>query len=516
MKKIKTQQNKNILILSTCIIIYIVFFFTLSVLRYKSFFSYEWEDQAEVNTLVWNIAHGNFFNHIKALSQSPDFFIHIMPIYFFLGILYHLAPHIYTTFFLISFTLAISSIPIFQISAQILKNKKAALLLALGYLFYAPKNALIFLDGDPSILAIPFLLFAFSSVLKGKGGHFIFWSVLTMLCKTETPMYIAFLILYLFLRRKKFNKIKSKTYIQVGFVSIFMLFLNFFLYWIQKSNFCDSCQNEIFLKFSLSQNQIQSFIKIFTPVFGFPLLSPEVLMGIPSIFFIASAENFVYQRAHYISNLIPFIFIGTIFTIQRSYTLMLFLNNRILKGKTKNYDQNKWFIFASILILTGCIFSNFNDNIIGGTYPASFGEIKDRRFISSTNMYDKKFYEMDEEDKIAWKFIRLIPSDPNISVAASGDLLVPLSSRKKILQFLDTQYDYYNVDYILIHNKNMYMGAGHYVWDDERMQRELSALLDSPHWDRIAIQGAFFLFKRKNNNIKNTNQKIKNSHETFR
>jgi len=97
-------------------------------------------------------------------------------------------------------------------------------------------------------------------------------------------------------------------------------------------------------------------------------------------------------------------------------------------------------------------------NIIGGPRSTGWGVIKDTRFMNIKSIYDKRFYVMDEEDKMAWRMINKIPNDPDIAVSASGDLLAPLSSRKKMIEFLDDDYDYYDVDYILIHNRHMYMG----------------------------------------------------------
>jgi len=473
--------------------LYIALFFTLSILRYKAFFSYEWEDLAEINRAYWNLSQGNIVGLFQLMLQDGTYYkIHIAFIMLFVSMIYAFSPHIYTLFFIITFSLAITAVPIYKIGTKLLNNKWIALLLSMAYLFYAPKNTLNFLDGDPSIFVIPFILFAFYAAQVGKRGLFILFSILVMLCRTETPAYITVLALYFVLNWKKFNKISKKTYITIGCISFGLLIFNFNLSAIiSEENMCYACRESSLIgtvwyimthpTFSfLSDAHIQGLLKFTLPVLFAPIFTVEMILGLPSLFMIIAMEDFVYQRAHYMVGLIPVIFIGSIYLVRRVQVQW----------------STKWATYLAAAIFIGCLISNFTNNIIGGPYPQTGGIIEDARFLDATNIYDKRFYVMDAEDKIAWRMINLIPKDPDVAVSASGDLLVPLSSRKKIVEFLDEHYDYHNVDYILIHNKHMYMGAGHYLWDGKRMEDELKQLKISKDWNMLAQEGTFYLFKR--------------------
>ncbi len=506
MKKIICKIDRAFICVIFCIIVYVAIFFTLSVLRYKAFFSYEWEDLAAANHLCWNLSQGhmshyfNFYKHDRL--QIPPFVILISAFYF-------CVPYIYTLFFVVTTSLAIAAIAIYVIAENFLKNKQAAVLLAIAYLLYAPKNSLNFLDGDTSIYTIPLLLFTFYATLVGKKNQFNVCSILVMLCKTETPSYMTLLATYLFIKRRDFNKIDSRVYLFMGLLSIFFLVGYVILSnKFGKEPICESCTvisdiassltslNPLPLSSYFSHIKIECFFKLFLPVLLFPLFTPEILLGLPSIFLIVNTEDFLFQRAHYISNLVPFIFIGTIFFIKKisaAYPTEEGCHDRKLINIFKKHCPT----ILSLLVFLGCFLSNFAPNIIGGPHRADVYRIADDRFINITNIYDPRFYQMDKADRIAWRMVNMIPKDPLISVAATGDLLPPLSSRKKIIEFLDNQYDYYAVDYILIHNKNMYMGAGQYFWNDEKIKEELTELLNNNAWETLAIEDDFYLFKRK-------------------
>jgi len=489
-----TFQCKTGWMLGLGIGLYIALFFTLSVLRYKAFFSYEWEDLAEVYRVYWNIAKGNIVGWVQFLYQDGSYYkMHIHPIMFLGAVIYFFVPHIYTLFFMVTFSLAVAAVPLYKIAETLLENRWTALAISTAYLLYAPKNSLNFLDGDPSIFVIPLLLCVFYAAIKGKTFWFVVCSVLVMMCRTETPGYISVLILYFLAKRREFSKISLKTYLIIGGISLAMLVFNIYLSeYLSEDSICYACRKPGLMgtvwfmathpTFDfLSEAHVQSLLKIFLPVFFLPVFTAEILLGLPSLFFIVAVDHFVYQRAHYLSALVPALFIGLIYFVKRL--------------QFKYGDK----ISAAVVtvVLTGCLLSNFTSNIIGGPYPVSEGIIEDTRFLNTKNIYDKKFYIMDEEDKIAWRMIKRIPKNPDIAVSASGDLLAPLSSRMRIIEFLDDNYDYYDVDYILIHNRHMYMGAGHYLWDGKRMEDELKQLKISKDWNMLAQEGTFYLFKRE-------------------
>jgi hypothetical protein len=291
---------------------------------------------------------------------------------------------------------------------------------------------------------------------------------------------------YLFLQRKRFN-IKTSTCCILGALSVICLTSYIAISSAtSKNSLFDGFYTRTFLGAVLyafqhpftfiSAAHKQVILRLLAPVLFLPLFSWEVLLGLPGLFQILLTESYVFQRANYLVGLIVSIFIGTIFVI------------------SKFPSRPRLQLILVSLVLIGCALSNCGNNIIGSPWPPEAGDIRDTRFISTRNIYDPRFYIMDDDDKIAWKFIKMIP--PEASVSVSGDLLAALSSRAWEREFLFDPYDYYDVDYILLHNKYMYIGAGHYAWDDERMKRELSGLLANKQWKLLMQENEFYLFKR--------------------
>ena len=482
------EHREYKIILLILITSYVFVFFVLAQLRYHSFFSYEWEDQAEVNRLYWNISQGKFVDLYKDILSTGRYYkVHFLWISFAVAAFYKLYPHIQSLFFIISSSLAISAIPIYLIALRLLKSRLSALLLASSYLFYAPKHSLNFLDSDPIIFIIPLLLFAFYAAIKAKTRWLYFLTALVLICKTESPLFVITFAAYLYVQRKQLQ-LETKTCLILFFSGVLFCFLNFYLYQkISSNSLFDGLyiQNSFdLLDFASQYNHSaisavhgKTLFQLFWPVLLLPIFSWELYVGLPSLVLIILTQDFVFQKAHYISGVVPFIFIGTIYVIKKFPV------------------RPRLQLLLSLLVLAGCVMSNFGHNVIGAAYPSSAGIVEDKRFLSANNIFDKRFYLMDEDDKIAWRLIKMVPDDT--SVTASGDLLVPFSSRAKLYEFLNTHFDYYNVDYMLLHNKNAYIGAGHYEWDDKKMREELDKLLKDENWSLLEKEGNFFLFIRK-------------------
>jgi uncharacterized membrane protein len=495
-------MKKNILyiIVLGFMLFYLLLFLNLSILRYKSFFSYESEDLAKINQALWNTHDGRFLNQTIEVAEfgkegMPVYRIRYNFIYLLVAILYFIYPHIYTLFFAVALSLALSAIPIYLITLEVLSSRWAAFLMAIAYLLYSPKNSLNFIDGDSIIFAIPLLLFAFYFALKNRTKLVFLFSLLAISCKPDAPLFVMLLALYFFMKNKSFFGV-------LFLVSLVLFILGVFYH----SKYGTTSLSSYFHMPSLTGTMIyilnhpltflpsankKVLLQCLAPLSFFPIFSLEFYIGLPSFLLIILTKDLVFQRAHYISGLIPFLFIGL------SYSIKNISANLCLYFKKLRFEISGKFIylFLTALIFMGCLFSNFGDNIIGSVYSEEHGgRIEDERFLTTKNIFDRRFYVLDKDDIIAWDMIKKIPADA--SVAASGDLLAQLSSRRKLREFLCDDYIYYDVEYLLLHNKYMYIGAGHYYWDTERMRREIDLLLKNKQWLLIAEKGDFLLFKR--------------------
>jgi len=139
----------------------------------------------------------------------------------------------------------------------------------------------------------------------------------------------------------------------------------------------------------------------------------------------------------------------------------------------------------------------FNTHTLGAVFKG--------KFLSSIK-------QMYKEDKLAWEFIKMIPKDA--SVTASGDLLTPLATRKKLYSFglnepeaweneyrLIKNYTYpaYKSDYILIHTKNICNGlGGQYAFVNKELADKIIRTKLRDKYVVIKQKGNFILLRRIN------------------
>lgn len=459
-------------LLALAAILYAILFFNLAELRYLAFFSYEWEDLAQFNSVLWNLSSLNREGIIQIVQFNGDTNFHVPPIVFFLAIFYGLFPSIHFLFALIPAAIAVAAFPLFKIAHLKLGHSPAAFLIALSFLFYAPKNSLAFLDGDPAILALPLLTIAYAFAMEKRPKWFTGAIVLLCMCRTEAPLHALALSAYLWWSSGR----RESLYLKTGIASGLWLAANLVIYAGLSSDgvFRNADMHGIADMLGVSENLFETALKLLLPVLLLPLFSRSFLIAVPAILFLLIQKEILPQRAHYIATFFPVAFIALIDVLARLRQPF----RRVAVG----------------MVLIGCVASNFAPNIVGNLRNVRESEIADRRFIGVNNLYDRSFYTPDPEDAVAWRMLKHIPAEA--SVAATGDLIGHLSSRKTLYEVLDPSVDYLDVDYVLLRRKNMYLGAGYYLWDESRISAALDQLRKSPEWRILDEESDLILFER--------------------
>lgn len=508
MKRIK---HKGFIILCILIILYTLVFTYLSLLRYRSFFSYEWEEEAGRNQIAWNTAHGRLFYQTIERNNSRDgiFRDHFEPIFLLIALFYLIVPHITTIYFLRSLIFALGALPIYWLAKETTKTQYIALIFSLTYLLYSPLHYLNLSVFKPINLSVTFLLCAFYFFQKNKFGKFLIFSILTLSCNELLSFTILVFGIYALIRRKSMKWIIVPLVLGVVyyFVAFNMImqrvsYLNHLVFdegpgggggiiGVIKYVLFNPVDTYRQIHFDYKVSYLS---KIFKPLLFFSFLSPAILLiaVAPILQVLLYLYRLGNQSAHWISNIIPFAIIAALYGYIKICKFIYSLKKVNPSVKRLISDLVLFSIFISSLI------SNFTPNIIA---EPNNDYINDRRFLEVDNIFDKKLYTMDESDKVAWEMIRQIP--PNASVSASGDLLTPLSHRHILREYPDDLTDYLDVDYILVHTKIIYNGAGHYNWfsQDDHENKEIlldkiRQLLDSKRWILIANKQDFFLLKR--------------------
>ena len=508
-----TVKNKRIFyLLLTLGLIYGTVFFYLNVMKYRSFFSFEWEDDAAENQVIYNIATS--FNPHQTIFISKYFFGHFTPIYFLVALFYKIYPHIYTWYFLMSFSYGLCVLIVYSLARDILKSEVIALLVALSYLFYAPLHYVNLGTLDGNTFALPLLFLTFYFLYKRSFIHYLIFMVLSCLCKEDIPLVIFMLAVYQLIKKYPKRWWAVTGIFVITYTAFVIKFIPYFrmahhlapdyregcFHYLDLRTFKEICKfisEPNFLAVALQPNKLKSFFLFLYPVMFLPLFSLEFYLSIPLILEVLFTFDLANDSSYYFSPIIPFVFIGAIFI----------LKNQFKKVKIRN----KLRLALSCFMLFLCIVSNFYRNFLGLTAKENKNTLNfDGRFKDVNNIFSNKIYVVEEEDRLSWEFIKMVPK--NASVIATGDLLPALSSRNVLREFglnvdgaieapyADThRFDYgsYSTDYILINTNNICNGTGgkYSYLDYELLYQELNKILKNGYIV-YSREGSLILYKR--------------------
>ena len=506
------RRSLFIVIITVFSLSYGMLFTSLNIHKYKSFFSFEWEDEAPDNQLICNTAYGHGDILHQTMFINKRFFGHFALIFFVISFFYKIYPSIYTWYFLMSFSYGFCALIVYLLARDILKDEKIAFIISLAYLFYSPLHYVNLGTLDSNTFSLPFLFLTLYFMHKRRFILYIISVVLSCMCKEDIPVIIFTLGLY-----QLFKKYPKKWWVSTLFLGgiyflIAVFLLNTFFHMegfesnVSANDFCyldiltfkgifsfiffntKEALRFIFMRPHLRVIFMMIYPLAFLPLLGIEMYIPFFMFG--EIFISPGAYN---SDSYYLAPIIPFLFMS----------LILFLKRVRLSFK------NSAVVYISIIILLLCFLSNFDRNIIGYTALEHKRNAYDKRFLNVKNIFDPRIYTMDKEDRIAWKFIKMIPK--NASVTASGDLLPALSCRRVLYEFgLNnrkaeeslyslSEYPSYNVDFILIHTKYIANGlSGDYAHFSKRkdLEDEIRKLITHYHFFVFKKEGNFILLKK--------------------
>jgi uncharacterized membrane protein len=402
------------------------------------------------------------------------------------------------------------------VSQKILKNDLTSFLISVTYLFYPPLHFINIGPYDTVIFSVPFVLLAFYYFINKDFKFFVLFLVLAITC-LESLSFVAVMFSFYALICKR----QKKWIVYPLLIGVAWLILTiYFVYphisdigYMDKSNIygfyaIDSHTLSMIAKFIITSpvNAAKSMFSIdhiflitrmIMPLLFLPLLSLATFLclhGYMQILLLIN-RSLTYDQSYYLANIIPFLFVGYILGIRH-------LSKILNKFKLSPLYIERINISITVSSLTLCFLGMFGNNIYGSLNQDT---IYDNRLLNVQNIYSPVFYKMDEADKIAWELINLIPK--NASVSASGDLLIPLSHRERIVEFgpLKVDYpggrinklDYFDTDYILINRKNMYFGAGHYAQPRDKDWDILRSLINAKVFKVLADRGSYILLKKE-------------------
>jgi len=391
------EKNSNLIVISL-IALYVVFFLSVTLQRYFHLL-YQDMDLALINQVFWNTLHGKaFYSSIRGGIILKD---HLFWIVYALLPFYKLHQHPTTLLFFQALFLGLAAWPLYLIAREKLGNT-LAVIIAFLYLIYPATGYGNIYDFHLETMLPVLLFFSFYYFLRQRLGGFLVCLLLCFMVKEDMALAgISFGIASLFMRRsKKWVLWPLALGLGYGILAFKVLIPHFngseYIFSAYYPDIKEIISHPVAtIKFAFIQPKLIYLVKLFAPLGFLALASPVVLIGAP-FFLEALLSKYapLYQiNFYYGLSLAPFIFVATIFSLQRL----------------------KKFRFTGVLLLV----IGLAANVIIGPHVSLARSVFER----------KADYLLDYQREL----IKKIPEDK--AVVATFGFLAELSNREEVYSF---------------------------------------------------------------------------------
>lgn len=444
-RKASLRNNLSVplIILSVAIAVFIIYYTTLSFLRFDNFYTGRL-DLGNMTQTVWNTAHGRLFQMthsdgvetVSRLAFHADFILMLFAPFYWIWE----SPKV-----LLFFQAAIAgfgALFVYLIANHVLKQKYLALTFAVAYLLYSPLGWSVLFDFHAVVLATTFLLGTVYFLLVKRYRFFLLFALLAALTKEQVWIVIAILggILFFFQNKRKFGSV-----LFIGSLIIFYL-----LFWHAIPN-AQNANNEYFalsyfnddggsitdlLKNSLmqpgetftkltSEERLTYLQALFMPLGYLSALFPFWLFfaGADFTLNLLSDKEELYQiYYHYTAVITPFVFLSAI------YGVWVLGKVKALTVRVRHWKL----LLIPYILLCSLYAANQNGPLIGTQNPND----------------EMIAYPLKQKNTFA-KVLSEIPVEN--SVAASNELGAQLSHREHVYTLA---IDIRNADYVAFFMRN--------------------------------------------------------------
>ncbi len=329
----------SFLILLTSVISYISYFTYVSVQKYHNFFTGRF-DLGNMDQTVWNTMHGKVFmltnpdatESISRLAVHADFLLILLAPFYFIW------PDARMLLVLQTVVIALGSIFVYLLAQRVIKNNYIALALSLSYLLNPLIQRQNLFDFHAVTFATTFLIAAFYFLYIRSIKWFLLFLFLAVLTKENVYLIAFFFGLYVIV--KGYQKLGGV--ISITSLSIFLLLMRFLIpqargsHHFALSYLSDFGDNTIqiittiflnpFLTFSklLTWDSLHYLVTLLLSTGFLALLSPLFLIfALPdlTINLLSNNSNLRDIWYHYAAVILPFVYIATVFGIQRILAL---------------------------------------------------------------------------------------------------------------------------------------------------------------------------------------------------
>ncbi len=419
------KEYRYEVILAIAILAYIVYFSTITFLKQANFITAHY-DLGIMDQVVWNTAHGHFFqmtqpDGIKTVSR---FFTHADIFLVLLAPLYWIYSSPYILLFVQVLVVALGAIPLYLLGKNVIKSRVLALVIAISYLLFSPLQWAVLFDFHAVTLACPFILFAFYYLHSKKYWPFVIFGLLALSTKETIALLGITIGLYILASQKNW-KLGSLVILLSGTWFYLLLFhimpgdrphntAHFAIgYYSQYGHTPKEVVKTILTKPTvwlpdiLNLTGLKYLLMFVLPTGLLALLSPIILLALPSFLINLLSNNPLMHTIYfqYTAAITPFIFISFVFGLNRFKDIVLGWNN---KRKILKATDVKLLISAYILVFVAgsmCLFSplpgfpksnlsDFNHKLAGAPYLNNLARtIPVTARVSATNKLSPHFSE---------------------------------------------------------------------------------------------------------------------------
>ena len=343
-------KHKYVYLLAICILIYNVYFTTLSFMRYENFYTGRF-DLGNMDQTVWNTMRGRTFQLtdpngteiISRLAFHADFMLVLF------GPLYKIWSDPRMILLIQTIVLGLGAFFVYLLAKDILKNKRISIIFSVAYLLNPSLEYTNLYDFHSVTMATTFLLAAYYFFRKSKWLLFFLFALLAAITKEEVWLIIALLglrifLVPLFLYKRKIYSFKKhyKFFLSGLFMTIICFGIFYLLVFVAipkarggehfalsyYSDFGTSptkiIHNIIFspaktISTAFSPNRLQYYANLFAPLGFLSLLSPPTLVfALPDLVLNILSNNSQLHQIyfHYTATITPFLFIAAMYGIK--------------------------------------------------------------------------------------------------------------------------------------------------------------------------------------------------------
>jgi uncharacterized membrane protein len=489
------------------------FFIAFLISQHNAYLSYA-EDMGNMDQAIWSVTHGQLLHqticnivsdtNCYSFAGISRFAIHFEPILFSVSLFYFIWPGPVTLIVIQTLVVASGAFPAFWLARLRLRNELAAAGIALLYLLYPAQQQATIFEFHAVTLTASLLLFTLYFMYTRHTVWLFVFAVLSMACKEEIPLVIAFFGLWSILFQQRWRSGLGLVLLATAWIGLTLLMYHLYSptgrsllisrYAYLGSGPVEIARNILLHPASMLHQHVFEpghfkYLRILLAPAGYlPLLAPWVLvLAVPSLainLFSSDLSQYlgIFQ---YNAEIVPILIFATIEAmVVIIWAVQWFVKNFLERNEQEEQARPgekpavvpsrlvRWIQSASLIVLIGFVLFNVvRQDTVYGALPFSRGF---------------KWPHITAHDALAQSFIDMIPA--TASVSAQSNLVPHISERSTIYLF---PYGDDRADYIFLD-----ITSDTYPFGPVKYTSEVRRVLLSGNYGVVAAKDGYLLLKR--------------------